>query len=291
MVLRFLVPTIVAAVVLCSCNKMTPGSGPHATVYLRDGTAVTGTVTSSSPAELQVTGDDNSAHTIPLSQVQSISYDQAAGAPPAPNSASTPAAGEPPARDAVHEHHYHPSESSITTKTYTVPAGTAISVRNEDTIDSARAAEGQTFPAEVTRDALDDAGNVVIPRGANALIVIKSASRGGRIHGSSDLVLDLASVSVDGRQYRLNTSDVVETGKSGVGANKRTAEYAGGGAAIGAIIGAIAGHGKGAAIGAGSGAGAGALGEILTKGGSIEVPVESVLTFKLESPLRVVAAQ
>ena len=117
------------------------------------------------------------------------------------------------------------------------------------------------------------------------------ASRGGRIHGSSDLVLDLASVSVDGRQYRLNTSDVVETGKSGVGANKRTAEYAGGGAAIGAIIGAIAGHGKGAAIGAGSGAGAGALGEILTKGGSIEVPVESVLTFKLESPLRVVAAQ
>jgi len=69
-----------------------------------------------------------------------------------------------------------------------------------------------------------------------------------------------------------------------------TAEYTGGGAAIGAIIGAIAGHGKGAAIGAGSGAAAGALTQIVTKGGSIKVPAETVLTFKLDKPLRVVAA-
>ena len=286
MVLRFSILTVFSLLLLCSCNKATQGTGPHATVYLRDGTSVSGTVTSSSPTEIQIAGDDNTARTIPMSQVQSVSYDQAA---PAPNSAAAP--GGPPARDEVHERHYHPSESTITTKTHTVPAGTEISVRNEDTIDSGRAAEGQTFPAELTRDVPDEAGNVVIPRGANAQIVIRSATKGGRIRGSSDLVLDLATVSVDGRQYRLNTSDVVEKGKSGVGANKRTAEYAGGGAAIGAIIGAIAGHGKGAAIGAGSGAGAGALTEILTKGGSIKVPVESVLTFKLESPLRVVAAQ
>jgi len=76
-----------------------------------------------------------------------------------------------------------------------------------------------------------------------------------------------------------------------VGGNKRTAKYTGGGAAIGAIIGAIAGGGKGAAIGAGSGAGAGALTQILTKGGSIKVPVETVLTFKLDRPLRVVESR
>jgi hypothetical protein len=29
----------------------------------------------------------------------------------------------------------------------------------------------------------------------------------------------------------------------------------------------------------------------VTKGGSVKVPVESILTFKLDSPLRVVAAQ
>ena len=82
-----------------------------------------------------------------------------------------------------------------------------------------------------------------------------------------------------------------QRGKSGIGANKRTAIYTGGGAALGGIIGAIAGGGKGAGIGAGAGAGAGVLTQVLTKGGSIKVPVESVLTFKLDKPLHVMAAR
>jgi hypothetical protein len=181
-------------------------------------------------------------------------------------------------------------ESAITTKTYELMPGTEISVRNEETIDSSKAVEGQTFPAEVTQDVLDAAGNVVIPRGSNAQVVIRSASKGGRFRGTSDLVMDLASVSIDGRKYELSTADLAERGHSGIGANRRTGEFTGGGAAIGAIIGAIAGGGKGAAIGAGSGAGAGALTQILTKG-TIKVPVETVLTFRLDQPLRVRAAR
>ena len=130
----------------------------------------------------------------------------------------------------------------------------------------------------------------MIPSGSNAQIVIRSATKGGRFRGASDLVLDLASVSIDGRQYGLSTADLVEKGRSGIGVNRRTGEFAGGGAAVGAIIGAIAGGGKGAAIGAGSGAGAGTLTEVLTKG-TIKVPVETVLTFKLDQPLAVRAAQ
>jgi hypothetical protein len=129
---------------------------------------------------------------------------------------------------------------------------------------------------------------VVIPHGANAQIVIRSASKGGRFHGTSDLVLDLQSISVEGQQYLVSSSDVRESGKQGFGANKRTAEYTGGGAAIGAIIGAIVGGGKGAAIGAGAGGGGGALTQVLTKGGSIRVPAETVLTFQLEKPVRIV---
>ena len=135
----------------------------------------------------------------------------------------------------------------------------------------------------------DAEGDVVIPRGSNAQVIIRSAAKGGRIRGAADLVLDLQSVSVDGQEYALDTVNISARGKDGVGANKRTAEYSGGGAAIGAIIGAIAGGGKGAAIGAGAGAGAGALTQILTKGGSIKVPAETVLTFQLERPLKVVA--
>ena len=40
-----------------------------------------------------------------------------------------------------------------------------------------------------------------------------------------------------------------------------------------------------------AGAGAGVLTQVLTKGRAIRVPAETVLTFKLESPLRVVAAR
>jgi hypothetical protein len=263
---------------------------------MRDGTTVSGTVLASSPAEIKIAGDDTITRTIPMTQVKLVDYGDApaaqaagGGPPPAPPPAgASPAYAEP---DSVHDQHYHPDEHAITTRTHVLPVGTAIAVRNEETIDSAKAAEGQTFAAEVTKDVRDSDGEVVIPRGSNAQIVIRSAAKGGRFHGASDLVLDLGSVSIDGRLYQLSTTDVVERGRDGVGANKRTAEFAGGGAAIGAIIGAIAGHGKGAAIGAGSGAGAGALTEILTKGGSVRVPVESVLTFKLDRPIRVVAAQ
>jgi hypothetical protein len=193
--------------------------------------------------------------------------------------------------DGVIETHTHPVEAAITTKTYALPVGTDVSVRAEETIDSAKAVEGQTFAGEVTQDVLDADGNVVIPRGANAQLIIRSASKGGKIRGASDLVLDLAEVSIDGRQYELSTSDLVQQGKAGVGANKRTAIYTGGGAALGAIIGAIAGGGKGAAIGAGAGGGGGALAQILTKGGAIRIPVETVLKFQLDKPLHVTASR
>lgn len=164
-------------------------------------------------------------------------------------------------------------------------------MRTSEDIDSGTAAEGQMFDAEVTRDIKDIDGNAVIPRRSTARLVIKSASKGGRFRGASDLALDLKSVTINGKQYTIEVSDITQKGKSGVGANKRTATYTGGGAALGAIIGAIAGGGKGAAIGAGAGAGAGVLTQVVTKGGAIKVPVESVLTFKLDQPLRVVADQ
>ena len=304
---HFVVSTLLALAVLSSCTRSN-GGGQRATVLMRDGTTVSGTVISNSGSEIQIAGDDKVTRTIPMTQVRSIDYDETppatlASNPPPPVASPPPIAAPPPAsappaatapprppRAAPHREHYHPVESAVTTKTYELPAGTEISVRTEETIDSGRAAEGQTFPAEVTRDVLDAPGDVVIPHGSNAQIVIRSASKGGRFRGASDLVMDLASVSVDGRQYRLSTEDLAERGRSGIGANRRTGEFTGGGAAIGAIIGAIAGGGKGAAIGAGSGAGAGAVSQILTKN-TIKVPVETVLTFKLDQALRVRAAQ
>jgi hypothetical protein len=284
------VMALICALFLCSCSKKDEGSAgtARATVSMRDGTSFNGAVLSSSANEIRLAGSDNVTRTIPLSQVKSIDY--ANPEPTAPAPGPPPSAPSPDEDARLHEQHYHPDQSAITTKTFELPPGTQIFVRNEETIDSGHAVEGQTFAAEVTRDVRDAAGDCVIPRGANAQIVIRSASKGGHFRGSSDLVMDLASVAINGRRFELSTKDLVERGRQGVGGNRRTGEFAGGGAAIGAIIGAIAGGGKGAAIGAGSGAGAGAVTEILTKG-TIKVPVESVLTFRLDAPLQVIQAQ
>ena len=286
----FAVATLGALFFLASCTN-TSASGPHATLLMRDGTMLAGTVTATSPGEITLVGDDKATHVVPMTQVKSVEYDDAAAPTSATQTGGTSYRRARAESDLVHEHHYHPTRAEIHTKTFLLPVGTHVSVRSEDTIDSATAVEGQTYAAEVADDVLDANSDVVIPHGANAQIVIRSASKGGRFHGTSDLVLDLQSVSVEGQQYNVSSSDVRESGRQGVGANKRTAVYTGGGAALGAIIGAIAGGGKGAAIGAGAGAGGGALTQILTKGGSIRVPAETVMTFQLESPVQIVEAR
>jgi len=156
-----------------------------------------------------------------------------------------------------------------------------------ETIDGSTAADGQVFTADVTEAVKDADGKTVIPAGAKAQIVIKSLTQGGKIKGRDDLVLDLQSVSIDGRQYALSTEDLEEKGRAGLGKNKRTAEFLGGGAAIGGIVGAFLGGAKGAAIGAGAGAGSGVAAQALTKG-EIRVEAETILTFKLDAALRVV---
>lgn len=290
-----LLTSILVFVVLWSCaNKsaVEPSEKRRATVVLEDGTKVAGTVVASSPSEITLAGDDSITRTIPMKRVKSIEYGGEAVAQPKALAKREPGAAAPAGRPepaAVREARDQPRQPAPQARIYELPAGTEIAVRNDEAIDSSTAVEGQSFAAEVPKDVLDASGAVAIPRGSKAQLVIVSASKGGRIRGASDLVLTLGSVSAGGRRYQLDTSDVQRRGKGGLGADKRTAEYTGGGAAVGAIIGAIAGGGKGAAIGAGAGAGAGALTQILTKGKAVRVPAESVLTFKLDKPLRIVA--
>jgi len=278
---------IVLLLLVSACSSSE--AGPHATVQLKDGTSVSGTVASSTASEIRITGDDNVTHAIPMSQVRSVDYgDAAAAAEPATpgaapkmaSSAARPAAARKPALP-------RPTTDDITSETRVLPSGTEISVQTDETIDGSTAADGQTFAADVTEAVRDEKGGVVIPAGAKAQVVIKSLTQGGKIKGQADLVLDLASVSIDGRQYALSTADLEEKGRAGLGKNKRTAEFLGGGAAIGGIVGGLLGGGKGAAIGAGAGAGGGALAQAMTRG-NIRVEAETILTFKLDAPLKVV---
>jgi hypothetical protein len=162
-----------------------------------------------------------------------------------------------------------------------LPPGTEIALRTEQRIDSREVVEGQTFPAEIAEDVRDTDGSIAIPRGSDASLITR------RLEGNGDITLDVQSIMVEGRRYRVSTEDQeLQNRRDGVGANRRTGEYVGGGAALGAIIGAIAGGGKGAAIGAVAGAGAGAGTQIMTRGKEVHVPAEAVIRFRLDRPLR-----
>ena len=178
--------------------------------------------------------------------------------------------------------------SSRSIASSTIPSGTELSVRTNEIIDSKTASVGQTFSAVIASDVLDSSGAVTIPKGSDAQLVIRSTSSGG-MTSTSDLVLDVDSVTVSGTRYLISTGDLQQQGGQGVGANKRTAIMVGGGAALGTLIGAIVGGGKGAAIGAAIGAAGGVGTEVLTKGKEVRVPAETLLNFKLDQDLRLQA--
>jgi hypothetical protein len=161
----------------------------------------------------------------------------------------------------------------------TYRCGTNITVRTNESI-RANNDDGRIYSGFVARDVLDRNGNTAIPRGSNVELVVRRISRNA-------VTLDLDSVMIHGERYGVEGEDLVGSqNNSGIGANQRTGEYLGGGAILGAIIGAIAGGGKGAAIGAAGGAAAGAGVQVLTRGRNIDVPPESLLTFRLEQPMR-----
>jgi hypothetical protein len=161
-----------------------------------------------------------------------------------------------------------------------LPAGTELAILTNERIDSRDVVEGQTFSAQINEDIRNPDGSIAIPRGSDASLITR------RVEGNGDLTLDVQSIVVGGRRYRVSTADQeLENHKDGVGANKRTGQFMGGGAVLGAVIGAIAGGGKGAAIGAVAGAGAGAGAQIITQGKEVHVPAESVLRFRLDRPL------
>jgi hypothetical protein len=167
----------------------------------------------------------------------------------------------------------------------TIPAGTKIVVTTDQAINSQTAQAGQTFPATVAQPIRDSAGNIVVPQGANAQLVIRNVS--SSTTGGAELAVDLQSVQVNGRNYMI-TAPAVTQGGQGIGLNRRTAEFMGGGGALGGIIGALAGGGKGAAIGAIAGAAAGAGAQILTRGKTVNVPAETQLTYELSQPVQLV---
>lgn len=160
-----------------------------------------------------------------------------------------------------------------------VEAGTTIPVRTNESIDT-RSRDGRIYYGRIVDDVRGGDGQVAIPRGSDVELTVRTAR-------DNDLILDIESITAYGQRYAIDTQAqrLESSNRDGVGANKRTGEFVGGGAILGTILGAIAGGGKGAAIGAAAGAAAGAGGQVLTQGRNVRVPAESIITFRLDQPL------
>ncbi len=166
-----------------------------------------------------------------------------------------------------------------------LPSGTELVVRTNETIDSNTTSEGRVYSATIQQDVRDNSGNTVVPRGSEAELMIQRVDTGGRV-GSAELALGLRSLQIGAQRYLVTTSTVERSGGEGIGRNPRTAKMVGGGALLGTLVGAIAGGGKGALIGAIAGAAAGGTAQVLTRGKEVRIPAETVLTFRLDEPVR-----
>jgi len=164
-----------------------------------------------------------------------------------------------------------------------VPAGTQLTVRLNDPLDSERNQVGDTFHGSLSVPIVID-GETVIPSGADVVGRVADVKSAGRFAGNSVLTLELTSLSVNGKTYNIQTNQWSRAGK---GEGKNTATKVGVGTATGAVLGGIFGGGKGAAIGAAAGAGAGTGVAASKKGQQIQLGPEAVLNFQIISPLTV----
>ena len=210
-----------------------------------------------------------------ISDIVSIKFDseRAAGEMPArPSAAPSSAAGMA-------------SQPGTTTGYVTIPAGTHLSIRTIDGIDSTKNHVGDRFQASLEQP-LMIGGNVAVAKGADVYGRLAESKTSGTFTGRSQLRLELTGIVINGQTVPLVTGEYELTGKSrGASTAKRTV----GGAAVGSIIGALAGGGKGAAVGAGVGGGLGAGSETITKGDQVKVPSETLLDFTLQQEVSIPA--
>ncbi len=223
-------------------------------------------------------------------------------APPEPQRRREPRASTTPAQQAFNEGNAAPAPPvepvrtvppapitppQPTARTVSISSGTSLPVRLTEGLDSATAQQGQAIHGTLAADIVAE-NMIAIPRGTQVTGRIVDAKDAAHFKGSALISLELTQIDLKGRQLPVVTSAYTEQGK---GRGKNTAEKAGGGAAIGAIIGALAGGGKGAAIGAASGGGIGAGVNAVTRGEQVKIPAETLINFKLQSPVSVTTSR
>lgn len=171
------------------------------------------------------------------------------------------------------------------TRPVTVPAGTLMQVRTNESIESKHVQEGQPVQFTVIQD-VTFGGVLAIPRGATVHGVLTGVknTNSGTLTGNSELALQLTALDLGGQSYPIATDQFLVKGP---GKGERSAGNIIAGTLLGAIIGGAAGGGGGAAIGAVSGGAVGTAASAASHGPSAWIPAEALVSFHLAQPVTV----
>lgn len=185
----------------------------------------------------------------------------------------------------------------------TLPAGTALSLKLNNTLSSRSSRQGDTFTATVTAPVYSENGQkVLVPAGSTVEGRVASVSASGGISGESQLQLNFQRLRLpDGSSLPLRAEVSQVASQQGVGnvitgapsatneggvqqsQTRNTVGTAAAGGAVGALIGAIAGGGKGAGIGGLVGAGLGVV--LASHNGALDLPAGTPITIRLSQPV------
>ena len=165
-----------------------------------------------------------------------------------------------------------------------VPSTSVIGLRIETPVSTETAHLEDRVEARVIRDLTVD-GRTAIPAGTRALGAVTMVERGGKVKERARLGVRFHTlVLADGAQLPIRTDTIIREGESPAGDSARKI----GGAAVGgAILGALMGGKKGAIVGSTAGAAGGTAVVMAGDRNAATLPVGSVVTVKLSSPVSV----
>lgn len=203
-------------------------------------------------------------------------------APPMPGAAKpspkepavSPVAPPPPAQAAAAE---PPRPTEVT-----IPAGTSLAIRLDQSISVKENRSGDRFSGEVVEPIRAADGNLLVPKNTRVGGVVDASHKRGHFKGASQLSLRLTSMTLNGQEWPLETRDLSQRKK---GKGKRSAALIGGGAGLGMLIGGLASGGTGLLWGGLAGGGAGTAAAGLTGNRDLRIPAETVVHFKLAQDL------
>lgn len=175
-----------------------------------------------------------------------------------------------------------PAEAKF--REYTIPAGTAFSLRLASGVDSKTTQPNAPISGTLTSAVVVD-DVTVVPSGSVVTGVVSAVEPSGKVKGRASMTLAFRTLTVDGHDGPYAV--VARRSFQAASTKKEDAAKIGVPAVGGAVIGGILGGKKGAVIGGVVGGGAGTAVVLTTAGDEVSLPAGAVIQVELAEPVDV----